>query len=74
MAKITTRQGDVVTEPAIARFIFSDTRMAWLWLIVRLYMAYTWLTSGYGKITNPAWTQTGAALKGFWVGALAVDP
>src|SRR5512143_139900 len=54
--------------------MFSDTRMAWLWAIVRIYMAYTWITSGFGKLTNPAWVSTGEALKGFWVGALKTDP
>lgn len=30
------------------------------------------MTSGLGKLSNPAWTQTGAALKGFWERAVAV--
>jgi thiosulfate dehydrogenase (quinone) large subunit len=25
-----------IPEPPLARFLFADTRMAWLWLIVRL--------------------------------------
>ena len=73
MAKIVHRRVQV-TDPPIAKFIFSDTRMAWVWLLARLYMSYTWLTSGYGKLTNPAWTNTGDALKGFWMNALKTDP
>jgi thiosulfate dehydrogenase [quinone] large subunit len=60
----------VIPDPPLARFLFSDTRFAWFWLIVRLYLAYTWLTSGFGKLTNPAWVQTGEALKGYWSKAL----
>ena len=27
-----------VQDPPIAKFLFADTRAAWLWLIVRLYL------------------------------------
>src|SRR5512135_1444695 len=63
-----------VTDPPLARFLFSDTRMAWVWLIVRLWLGYNWLSSGYGKLTNPAWTSTGDALKGFWSAAVVTNP
>jgi len=39
-----------VPEPPIARFLFADTRMAWLWLIVRLYVGYEWLSAGVEKL------------------------
>ncbi|HEX9132315.1 MAG TPA: DoxX family protein [Ktedonobacteraceae bacterium] len=39
-----------VPEPPIARFLFADTRMAWLWLIVRLYVGYQWLVAGVEKL------------------------
>lgn len=74
MAQIVTRRGTEITDSPISKFVFSDTRMAWVWLIVRFYMAYTWLTSGYGKLTGTGWIDGGAALKGFWTGAIKVDP
>jgi thiosulfate dehydrogenase [quinone] large subunit len=46
-------------------FLFSSPKMAWLWLIVRVWLGYQWITSGYGKLTNPGWMEGGAALKGF---------
>ncbi len=39
-----------IPEPAIARFLFADTRMAWVWLIVRLYVGYQWLVAGTEKL------------------------
>src|SRR5437868_13176996 len=45
-----------VPEPPIARFLFADTRMAWLWLIVRLYVGYEWITAGLGKLTGYSFT------------------
>ncbi len=47
--------------------------LAWIWLIVRLYVGWEWFQAGLGKITSPAWTgsNAGAALSGFVNGALA---
>lgn len=58
--------------PRIFHLLFKTTAFAWLWLIVRAYLAYQWIMAGWGKVTNPAWVETGAALKGFWTAAVAV--
>lgn len=62
-----------VSDPPIAEFLFSDTRMAWLWLILRLYVGWQWLSAGIAKVTSPAWTgaNAGSAVAGFVRGALA---
>lgn len=63
------------TDPPFAQALFGSTRWAWLWLVVRIYVGYVWLTSGLSKVGNPAWMQTGEALKGFWERAVVVpDP
>ncbi|GAB6992210.1 DoxX family membrane protein [Paenibacillus pini] len=63
----------IVPENAVSRFLFVSTRSAWIWLIIRLYVGYEWLTAGWGKIGADAWTgeHSGAALQGFIKGALA---
>ncbi|MBE2199498.1 MAG: DoxX family protein [Anaerolinea sp.] len=61
-----------ITDPPFITSLLNSTRWSWLWLIIRLYVGYTWLTSGWSKITNPAWTQTGAALQGFWERAIVI--
>ena len=61
-----------IADPPIARFLFGDVRMAWLWLIVRIYLGYQWLEAGLHKVSDPAWMQTGEALKGFWQRAVAI--
>lgn len=57
-----------------AKFLFADTRLAALWLVLRLYLGYEWLTAGWGKVTNPdgVWVgaKAGAAIAGFLNGAL----
>ncbi|PZA08404.1 MULTISPECIES: DoxX family protein [unclassified Meiothermus] len=63
-----------IPEPAVARFLFSDTRLAPLWLILRVYLGWQWLEAGWGKLTNPAgvWVgeKAGVALAAFLKGAL----
>src|SRR5260370_17058659 len=49
---VQPREATQIPEPAIARFLFADTRMAWLWLIVRVYVGYQWLTAGFEKLTG----------------------
>lgn len=73
MATATDRKGNVIfNDPPFARDLFDNTRWSWLWLILRLYLGYSWLESGLGKLANPAWTQSGEALRGFWERAVAI--
>ena len=62
----------IITDPPVVDRMFGSTRWAWVWLIPRLYIGYTWLDSGLGKIGNPAWMQTGEALRGFWTNAVRI--
>jgi thiosulfate dehydrogenase (quinone) large subunit len=36
-------------EPPIARRVFASTTFAWLWLLLRLYLGWEWLVSGWAK-------------------------
>ena len=42
----------VVPENPVSRFLFSDTRSAFIWLIIRLYVGYAWLKAGWGKLND----------------------
>jgi thiosulfate dehydrogenase [quinone] large subunit len=46
----------VIPENPVSHFLFNDTRSAWIWLIIRLYLGWACLSAGWGKVTNPAWT------------------
>src|SRR5437660_10466472 len=52
ISAIHPQEATHIPEPPIARFLFADTRMAWFWLIVRLYVGYEWLTAGLEKLTG----------------------
>ncbi|HJT59207.1 MAG TPA: DoxX family protein, partial [Ktedonobacteraceae bacterium] len=53
---IHPKESTHIPEPPIARFLFADTRMAWFWLIVRVYVGYQWLTAGLEKLTGHDFT------------------
>jgi thiosulfate dehydrogenase [quinone] large subunit len=61
-----------ISDPPAARALLESPKWSWIWLIARLYLGYTWLSSGIGKLSNPGWTQTGEALKGFWERAVLI--
>ena len=70
----TTNNKTIMTieDPPIARFLFGDVRLSWIWLIIRVYTGYEWVTAGWEKVTSPVWVgaQAGTALAGFINGAL----
>lgn len=68
----------MIQDPPIARLFFSSTRMAWLWLLVRVWVGFQWLNSSLGimynlglggkqgKLFDPAWMASGEAIRGYW--------
>ncbi len=72
MANIMTRKGEVVQDPPLVQKLFSDPRAGWLWVLLRIGLGYQWLDAASHKISNPAWVQTGEALKGFWLAAVKI--
>lgn len=43
-----------IEDPLLARGLFSDVRWSWIWLIVRLYVGWDWLSEGLNKAATPA--------------------
>jgi thiosulfate dehydrogenase (quinone) large subunit len=74
MDKTGAHQVRVIEDPPFVRALLSDTRFAWLWLVLRLWLGYEWLSSASGKLGNPAWMSTGEALKGYWTRQIAAPP
>jgi thiosulfate dehydrogenase (quinone) large subunit len=60
-------------EAPVSKFVFGNTKFSWVWLIARLYVGYSWIEAGLGKLSNEAWvgSQSGKAITGFVQGALA---
>ncbi len=62
-----------IEESPIARTLFGDVRLSWIWLIIRLYAGYEWFSAGLEKIQDPNWfgANAGTSMTGFINGALS---
>ncbi len=64
--------GDVTFgESDFVHFLFFSSSSAVLWLGIRLYLGFEWLSAGWHKLDNPAW-RNGDSLQGYWTRAVAV--
>lgn len=68
---VDSRGHIIFPDPPIARALFGSTRWAWIWLIVRVYLGWDWLSHGWEKVSGGKWA-TGEALKGFWTNNTAI--
>jgi thiosulfate dehydrogenase [quinone] large subunit len=71
--QLRTRPEEYV-EPRWARFLFATTTAAWIWLVIRLYLAYVYLPAGWGKVTSGKWLfGDGSPIQGLVGGAIASE-
>jgi len=68
----TDMASEGISDPKVAHFLFSDSRSAPVWLAVRLYIGYEWLSAGFTKMTEKGWMDGGSALQGSWKSAVAI--
>jgi thiosulfate dehydrogenase (quinone) large subunit len=61
-----------VEGPAIARFLFGNTRAGLFWLPIRLFVGFAWLEAGWHKASGAGWLDGGSALQGYWTHAVAI--
>ena len=73
MASISLARPYQVGDPPIARLLFADRRMAWFWLIVRVYLGYQWVLAGEHKVFDPTggWLN-GTSLLAYWQRAVTI--
>ena len=72
MSNVTTRKGEVLQDPPFVQRLLNDSRSGWLWLVLRIWLGWQWISSAQNKIFEPSWVQTGEALKGFWMNAVKI--
>lgn len=70
MGTMDAQRHTVVEDPPIARFLFADTRMAIVWLVVRVYVGWAWVDAGWHKVQDTGATTNyindGAGIVAFW--------
>jgi thiosulfate dehydrogenase (quinone) large subunit len=65
--------GVLLQDPPIARFLFQSSAASWLWLIVRLFVGYQFLVSGWGKLTGGKWLDgSGSSILAYWQNAVNI--
>lgn len=72
MRAIRTRRGEVIQDPPFVRWLVCDPWAGWVWLMPRLWLGWQWFQAAVAKLGDPAWTETGLAVKAFWEQAVAV--
>jgi len=61
-------------DPIWWKRLLGNSYYAVLWLPVRFFVAQEWLSAGEHKVRGDGWMDGGAALKGYWTNAVAVNP
>jgi thiosulfate dehydrogenase [quinone] large subunit len=56
----------------VARFLRRARDAAPFYLGIRLFLGYEWISSGWEKLREPEWMQTGEALQGYWQRAVQI--
>ena len=69
----------IISDPPLARFLFSDTRMAPVWLLIRIYVGWAWLEAGWHKVETVGagnYIVDGSGILAFWtrIAAIPVAP
>lgn len=71
IARAQSRQN--VPVRSLFNHLFTDVRLALIWLPIRVWLGVQWIDAGKHKLDNPAWTDTGLALKGYWTNAVSME-
>ncbi|MEE8422281.1 MAG: DoxX family protein [Dehalococcoidia bacterium] len=66
MAFARLGQGVELADPPLYRMIFANTVMAPAWLIVRLYVGWQWISSGWHKVHGEGNWLENDGVRGFW--------
>ena len=52
MSTTIVHKDTIVADPPLAKLLFSDTRLAPIWFIVRMYVGFSWLDAGWHKVID----------------------
>ncbi len=74
MSTVLAHENVQVTDPPFAQKLFGSKALAWIWVIPRLYVGYSFFDASRHKISDPTWVDTGTALQGFWQNVVTTTP
>ena len=74
MSKVIAHEKVEVSDPPFVQKLFGSRALAWVWILPRLYVGYSFFDASQHKIFDPKWVVTGESLKGFWQGVVVTTP
>ncbi len=69
---MVTKKGRIIDEPGWVKWLLSTPQASWIWFPLRVWVGWQWIQAAQYKIFNPAWVETGYAVKGFWEQAIVI--
>jgi thiosulfate dehydrogenase [quinone] large subunit len=69
---VTTRNNEIVQNFPVINRILNHPLTGLVFLPVRVWLGYQWITAALHKLESASWMVTGTALKGFWTNAVAI--
>ncbi len=69
---VTTRNNEAIQNFPVVNKLLNHPLAGLLFLPIRIWLGYQWITASLHKLESPAWMQTGSALQGFWQKAVAI--
>jgi len=61
-----------VQDPLRWQLLLGNAYFALIWLPVRFFVGREWVSAGWHKVVDPAWTGDGTALQAYWQRAVAI--
>jgi thiosulfate dehydrogenase [quinone] large subunit len=69
---VTNRKNQAMQNVPFINTLFNHPLAGLLWLPVRVWLGYQWLTAGLHKLESAAWISNGTALQGYWTNAVSI--
>jgi thiosulfate dehydrogenase [quinone] large subunit len=69
---VTNRKNEAMQNFPVINKLLNHPLMGIIFLPIRVWLGYEWITAALHKLESASWMVTGTALKGFWTSAVAI--
>jgi thiosulfate dehydrogenase [quinone] large subunit len=69
---VTNRNNQAMQNLPLVNALLNHPLAGLLWLPIRVWLGYQWITAGLHKLESASWMSTGTALQGYWTNAVAI--
>jgi len=72
LRQLNRARPEAFPDPAWYAALFASASSAPVWLLVRFYLGWQWLGSGWGKVRGEGWLDGGSSLEAYWTRAVQI--